>query len=172
MKYFLKSGFTLIELIIVLLIMGLLISVGLPRFTDTGTNNTDKFIAHLNKLTLEGAHRAQRFNRVYKVFLNISGKNIELMPNIVQDNSSINSNIKIEDSDVIPDSIEILDFLIDNKSQFSTSMSQKRSAYFLIGPSGITQDTKIIFKDHNSKPTRMRVYEILLNPFMAQFKLS
>lgn len=168
MKYCLKSGFTIIELIIVILIIGLLFSIGLPRFLNTGISGADKFIARLNKLTLEGAQKAQKFNKIYKVFINMAGKKIELLPNILNKESTKSSNPEL--TETIPDSIELLDFFIDNKSQFTSSSSIKKNAYFLINSAGITQDTKVLFKDNNPKSKRGS-YEILLNPFMAQFKL-
>jgi len=163
---FSRSGFSIIELIIVILIIGLLLSVGLPRFMSIGISNSDKFIACLNKITLEGTQKAQKFKKTYKVFINFVSRKIELIQHVIKQDVDV----KPEDFEIFPSFIEIEDFLIDNKSQFASSFSSKKSAYFLINPDGITQNTKIIFKDNNSK-SKKKSYEIVLNPFISQFKL-
>ncbi len=164
-----KKAFTIIELLIVMLIIGLIMSVGIPRFTSMGTKEFDRFIARLNGITQEGAQKAQEFNVVYKILFNITGKKIELLPIEIEDNKN---NTKKREFD-IPDFISIEDFLIDNKSQFTSGKGEKRSAYFLINPMGITQNVKIIFINNNlfSRDPKTGRYETILNPFTAEFKV-
>lgn len=166
-----KKAFTIIELLIVMLIIGLIMSVGLPRFTSIGTSEFDKFFARLNSITQEGAQKAQEFNVVYKILFNITGKKIELLPIDVENDKDKNNTRKKEFD--IPDFISIEDFLIDNKSQFTSGKGEKRSAYFLINPMGITQNVKIIFINNNlfSKDPKTGKYEAVLNPFTAEFKI-
>lgn len=156
-------GFTLIEIAIVILIMGLILTVGLPNLINKNIKNYEQFISNLNKVTLDGILKAESTNKVYKILINLINKKIELFLNSDKNNTSI-------ESLSIPDSIEVIDFLIDNKSQFSSTTSERKLAYFLINSLGITQNCKILFKDNNLK--NKNEYEVMLNPIIGQFSLS
>lgn len=157
-----KNGFTLIELAIIILIIGILATFALPRFMSIGQTPSKQFIARLNAMVQDGVQAAHEDGHIIKILFNLTGKKIEL-----QDLSSKSVKYTIE----IPDMLELEDFLISGRSQFS-GMGTKYAAYFLINPDGITQDVRIVIIDHELRAQNPKLgrFELLLNPFSGQFK--
>ncbi len=137
------------------------------RFTEalrSGTTASELFRASLNDITLTGAQFARQLGKVQKIFIDISGKKIELM-DLDSDKSKRSANIPAE--------MSIEDVLIDGATVF-TGGGSKLTAYFLINPQGVTQDTEIIVVDDdlNSRDSSIGRYEFVLNPFTAVFNIK
>jgi len=156
-----KNGFTLIELIIVMLIMGVLLTVAMPRFRKFGPTSREQFVSNLNALTQEAARAAQFLSKVQKVLFDFTSHKIELW--------DIDGK-KLKKFTRIPDEVEVKDFFINQKSQFGQGL-KKYTAYFLIDSHGITQDVKIFFVDHsqNVRGPSLGSNEVILNPITAKF---
>ena len=159
-----QAGFTIIELVIVMLIIGLMLSIGLPKLRNSFSTEIKSFVVRLNSLTEQAAQQAQKHNIVYKVIFDFITKKVSMVP-IINRQEYLKKDINI------PESITIDDFLIDNKSQFIIGGGTKKSAYFLINPMGITQNVKIILIDNNlqKKNSSFGIYNIVLNPFTSHF---
>lgn len=160
-----KSGFSLIELMIVILLIGIIASVGIPRFTRGGRRDSQVFIGRLNSLVQDGILAALQTNESQKVFFDIQNKKVELQG--ITDK-------KVKRSIDIPKSIEISDFNINGKSPFIAGGGEKRTVYFLINPEGISQEVNMIIIDHAiqaQQPSAGR-YEFYLNPFSGLFRLA
>lgn len=158
-----KTGFTIIEMMLVVIIVGIMASIGLPRFVRGGQTPGQQFIARLNDLTQLGAQAALTTGTVQKINFNLQANKVELSS---IDNKNNKTN-KTEKSIEIPDDFEIIDFIINGKNQFTAGGGERRSAYFLINPDGITQETQIGVLDKTGTITRN--YQIDLNPFTGQF---
>ena len=49
-----QRGFTLIEIVVVILLIGIITAMGLPRFLRSGQTPTEEFIGRLNNLVGDG----------------------------------------------------------------------------------------------------------------------
>lgn len=159
-----KKGFTLIEILVVILIIGIMASIGLPRVFSTRTTNAEQFVARFNALVAYGVQQAIAKSRVEAVFLNLLGKKVELMDS---------SNNKVEKTIDIPKEIEVTNFFLNGVSQFDSS-GKHESAWFYINDQGITQEVKIVFTDKEilSKRPQSAYFEMNLNPFTALFTIQ
>lgn len=157
-------GFTLIEIILVILIIGVIATIGLPRFLRSPISQTEQFIGSLNSLTQEGIELAQLNKASKRIFFNISGKKVAIQSiGGKQDGRGID----------IPDAVEISDALINGKSAFAMGAGEKRDLYFLINSEGISQEIVLVLTDHNIKARNPRggIFEFYLNPFTGVFRL-
>lgn len=158
-----KPGFSIIEIMIVVLIIGILASVGIPQFTRGRVTAGDQFISRLNGLTQQAVYSAISSSSIKKIIFNFNSKVMSLRDFATD---------KIERSQDIPNSIEITGFALAGKDQLSQS-SQNYDAYFLINPDGITQEITISFIDHARATNKSGGgnYSITLNPFTGRFAL-
>lgn len=159
-----KKGFSLIELTIVILIIGIIASLGLPRFFRGSRTKSEQFIAQLTGLVRDGVQLALQTNEPQKVLFNLMAKKVELQS--IADN-------KTRRSMNIPSGVEVEDLLINGKSPF-VGGGEKRTVYFLINPDGISQEVTLILIDHAVKSRNPRAgrYEFYLNPFTGVFRLQ
>jgi len=158
-----KFGFTIIELAIVILIAGLLLTIGMPRLGSLGPKPGEQFVTNLNALTQEGAREAQYLSKVQKIIFDFTVRKVELWDS---DGKRSKKFIKM------PDILDIKDFSINQKSQLGQGV-KKNTAYFLINSQGITQDVKIFLIDHSVKSidSNAGFYDIILNPITAKFNV-
>lgn len=154
-----KAGFSLIELMIVILLIGIIASIGIPRFLRSPRTETEQFIARLNALVADGAQLAMQTTQSHKVFFNLLSKKVELQS--VADN-------KVKRSMDIPDHLAMENFIINGKTQFGEG-GEKRTVYFLINNEGVSQDVVMVLAVDTKQGTRS--YEFYLNPFTGVFRL-
>lgn len=159
-KFYYKCGFTLIELSLIIFIIGFLAAFIVPRFLKLGASEIDRFIVRLNDLVVSGAQTAQSTLKVQKVLFDFLAKKVELMALDSKDSKR---------SIDMPQGFIIDDFLINRKSQFIEGAGRKLSAYFLINPQGITQETAIIFRQEENPEI---IYKMVLNPFTTEFEIE
>lgn len=151
-----RNGFTLVEITIVLLIIGLLAQFGFPRFFSNKQTQEEKFISSLNALVQESIRTAIDSQVIQKVFINLLTQEIELLP--------IGSNKPTKVLNV-PKEIEISDIYINNASVF-TSGGKRLNAYFFINIDGVAQHVKL---DLINLESNFGVESFLLNPFTGRF---
>ncbi len=158
-------GFSLIELMIVILLLGFIAVMGLPRFLRSSRTPTEDFIGRLNVLTGEGVLLAEQTHKVYKIFFDLPAKKVEVR---TVGNAVAGKGISI------PDLVEIQDVVINGKSQFSAGGGEKRTVYYLINPDGITQEVTLSIIDHKVRANKSTggQYDFYLNPFTAAFRLK
>lgn len=159
-----RDGFTLIELMLVILLVGIIASIGVPRFLRSPATPAQDFIGSLNVLTSEAVSAALQTRKVQKVFFDLPGKKVEIRAVGGGTGKTI----------TIPDAVEIQDVIIDGQSQFSAGGGEKRTVYFLINPEGISQEVTMTLLDHKVRAGNPRggLYDFYLNPFTAVFRLK
>ena len=160
-----KPGFSLIELMIVILLLGLIAAMGIPRFLRSSRPPTQDFIGRLNVLVRDGVQLAEKKRKVYKIFFDLPSKKVDIRGVTGADASG---------SIAIPDAVEVSDVLIEGKSQFAAGGGEKRTVYFLINPDGITQDVTLSLIDHTVRSHNPAggQYDYTLNPFTATFRFK
>ena len=143
-----RAGFTLIEIIIVVSIIGLLMAVGLPRIFNLRVPATQQFIARLNAFVQQGAQAALQTGTVQAIKFNLGARTVE------RDNSQLRVSI--------PDDLKIQDIIINGEPQVTDRTVEVR---VYINPQGHTQNVKLILTE------REQHFTYILNPFTVQFAL-
>lgn len=160
-----KSGFTLIELIFVIVIIGILSMVTLPALRLISGNKRAEFISQLSHLVQISWQSAVVTGKVHRIIFDNSNHEIRAEMRELSKTSE-------KSSEYIPvvgayfktnmqwdsELFAIKDFYITNtKSEVGNNLS------FLIFPEGITQPVIINFA--GDEP-----FSLVLNPFSAQFR--
>ena len=104
-----QRGFTIIEIMVVILLIGIITAMGLPRFLRSRRSPTEEFIGRLNTLVGDGVETALRTGTVQRIFFNFDAKTVELQ--------SATGTAKGKPIAIDP-AIELTDVLINKKSQF------------------------------------------------------
>lgn len=151
-------------MMLVILIIGIITAVGIPRFLRSPVSQTEQFIGSLNRLTQEASELAQQTGTSKRIFFNLLGKKVSIQ--------SVGGKAEGRSID-IPDGVELSDALIQGKSAFALGAGEKRDLYFLINPEGLSQEVRLTIIDHNirSRSPRGGNYEFYLNPFTGVFRL-
>ncbi len=159
-----KKGFSIIELMIVILLIGIIAVIGAPRFLRSPQRGIDTFMARLNGLVSEAAVEAQRRGEPLRIFFSISGKKVS-----VQTAAGKAAGGSI----AVPDTVDVVDVSINGKSQFVTGSGEKEYVYFLINQEGVSQEVKLVLKNLalSGRAAGSGQYEFYLNPFTSVFRL-
>lgn len=160
-----KKGFSLIELMVVILLLGIIAAMGIPRFLRSPQVPSQDFIGRLNTITGEGVYAAQLTNKVHRIFFDLLGGKVEVQTA---------AGALVHKGIAIPKNVRIEDVLINGKSQFTAGVGDKRSVYFLINPEGISQEVELIIIDEKVRANNPRggEYTFYLNPFTSVFRLK
>lgn len=152
-----SAGFTLIEIILVILIIGIAAQIGIPRVFRTRQNVTIDFISRLNNLVQAGIQAAIDSGEMHKVLFSLRAKQVELVSTV-----SNKTSMKIK----MANEIALQDFFINGINQFK-AMAEKDSAFFFINTEGTAQNVKLILVDESKQP--LIKSEFVLNPFTGRF---
>lgn len=160
-----KNGFSLIELMIVILLLGIIAAVGIPRFLRSPITPAQDFIGRLNALTGEGVYAALRAGKVHRISFDLTGGKVEVQTA---------SGTLVGKGITIPKAVRIDDVIINGKSQFVAGGGEKRSVYFLINPEGISQEVELRITDEKVRASNPAggEYTFYLNPFTSVFRLK
>lgn len=153
-------GFTIIELMVVILLIGIITAIGIPRFLRQPVPVTQQFIHKLNTLVIQAVEQALESSEARRVFFNISASTVE-----IQDIAGKPLGGSLE----IPDEIQVSDVIINNVSQFAQG-GVKRTFYFLINAEGVSQEVRLMLVEQ--APQGPRNFEFLLNPFTNIFRVA
>ena len=160
-----QKGFSLIELMVVILLLGIIATMGIPRFVRSTRNQTEDFIGRLNGLIGEGVYNAQLSAKVHKIFFDLIGRKVEVQTV---------AGALVQKGIEIPKAISFEDVKINGKSTFVAGGGEKKNFYFLIDPEGISQEVQLILIDEKvrAENTRGGEYTFYLNPFTSVFRLA
>lgn len=152
-----KSGFSLIELVLVIALIAVITGLMLPRLRKRETSLGQDFIVRLNAFVQEGAQAALQTGRSQTITFNFASNTVERSPE--------------QGRMQIPAELEFLEIIINGESQLATGKVTK--TFFYILPDGTAQEVRIVFIDHEQDKLLpgSGTYELVLNPFTVQFKL-
>ena len=154
------KGFTIIELMVVILLIGIITAVGIPRFLRQPVPVTQQFMYKLNVLVTQAVEQALEQSEPRRIFFNISSSTVE-----VQEVSGKPIGGSLE----MPEEIQVSDVIINGVSQFQAG-GAKRTFYFLINAEGVSQEVRLLLVEQT--PEGPRNFEFLLNPFTNMFRVA
>src|SRR5581483_7294111 len=105
-----QHGFSLIEILLALFILGMIFSIGIPRLSRVGATPLDIFLVNLNALTLDASQRAIAEQKTSKILINFRTKPMQIQLRMVPDNKTIRF---IE----VPSNLEIEELFINKKNE-------------------------------------------------------
>ncbi len=165
-----KTGFTLIELVVVLVMLGLLITIAIPNFRRIPDRERKEFALHLNTLTSYALQRAIEQRKIHKVLFNVAQRKISLEQEIRKTASGEREfkpikSTYLRSTCTWSDRLIIKNFYIDkeDKTQLVGKLSE---VWFFVMPDGITQEVIINIVD---KQDRSREFSLEVNPFSGYF---
>ncbi len=158
----LKKGFTLIEIMIVILIIGLISAFGIPRFLSSPVPVAQTFIHKLNMLVSDAVEQAQEKSEARKVFFDFTARSVEVQSIDGKKTGGLVS---------LPETIDVTDVIINGVSQFQIGGGRKRTVYFLINHEGISQEVQLILQE-KLRSGRSVSYEFYLHPFTNLFRVQ
>ena len=157
-----KGGFTLIEIMIVLALIGIIAALGLPRVFRSPVPITQQFIGKLNSLITQAVEQTEQSGEPRRLFFNLTSRIVE-----IQTIEGKSAGGKLE----IPSVIEVGDVVINGVSQFAIGSTTKSTFYFLINAEGISQEVQLLLNERISSE-KVRTTDFLLNPFSAFFRVT
>lgn len=156
------KGFSLIELMVVIFIIGLVTAIGLPRFLRSPVPVSQDFIFRLNTLIADAVEQAQKEGEPRRIFFNLTAAVVEIQTA---------QGKRLGDSLKIPPTLGVRDIIINGVSQFQQGGGEKRTFYFLINAEGQGQEVTL-FLEEQGKSGGTRTYEFYLNPFTSLFRVT
>lgn len=146
-----KQGFSLIEIAVVLLIIGIMLSIGIPMLNHRSVDHINDFAIQLNRLVSNAVIMSAQSNKASKVVIYLQEpKKVEFeLSNKVVEKIEVDSNV------------EFLNFTINGKDEIGVD-----KVWFFILPDSTTQEVTFSLKDNKHRQS------LILNPFMGQFKLK
>ena len=172
-----RSGFTIIEILLALALVLALLAIGMPRWRAGGKAERDLFVQQLNGLVGVARQHAMMTQRLHTVVFDLkkqqarvemaTGKkddrgNPETAP-IRHWNSA--SNI------TWPDRFTFRNFFIDGTDEIGRYGlgSKAVEIFFYVVPDGLTQEVTLAIADKEKRSGRVREIHLILNPFTGQF---
>jgi prepilin-type N-terminal cleavage/methylation domain-containing protein len=175
-----SNGFTLIEILIAIVIMGIMLAVVVPNFRRLfPAREREQFVNALSALTRYAWQHALIERKNHKVIFDFTEKKvwIEMATGTTKSGQAEFGPLKrayVATSLVIPKSIEIKNFIIEGYDEISRygGGSKAAQSWFFITPDGLTQTVTINFVSNKETAAgRPRQFGLVLNPFNAQFKV-
>lgn len=169
-----RDGFSLIELVVVLLILGVVAVVLVPNFMGPGENQAREFSVRLNELTQVAWQNALLSHNVQRVMFDFNKRVVsagELTKKSDRPSQDVFTPIKIVHVRTrleIPEKIVFKNFFIDGKDELAGE--KKRDAWFFIMPDGTAQSVVMNFVRRSDNEADEQV-GLVLNPLNAQFSL-
>jgi prepilin-type N-terminal cleavage/methylation domain-containing protein len=175
-----KKGFTLIEILVVLAIMGALMTIVIPNFRKLlPRRERETFIGKINAITRLAWQRALIERKVHRIVFDFKKKEfwVEAPTGTTKLGEMEFARIKgayLSPFGKIPPSIDVKNFIIegfDEKTRRGAGGTDE--AWFFLMPDGLTQTVTINFLDTNqlNPAGKPRQFGLVLNPFNAQFKI-
>ncbi len=152
-------GFTILELMVVILLIGIVTAISIPRFLRSPVPVTEQFIHKLNTLVTQTVEQSLQESEARRVFFNLSASEVEIQT--IQGQT-------VGRSIAIPDEVQVDDVVINGVSQFQAG-GTKRTFYFLIDSEGVSQEVRLSLIEQTSSGPRN--FEFLLNPFTNLFRV-
>lgn len=167
-----SKGFSLIEIIIAIALIGLMAIVVVPFFKPKGARSQDAFVAALNMLTQSAYNNGIVSGKLQRVVFDFKHDNINLEQATGKRDSAGEVQFEpvkldyMKTSMPIPQNMLIKNFYIKGKDELRGGGTTK--AWFYIMPDGKGQDVTIVTQDL----TTNMIFKFVLNPFKVRFVIE
>jgi prepilin-type N-terminal cleavage/methylation domain-containing protein len=168
------SGFTLLEILIAMIIVGIMMSIVIPRVAHFGQKPEDNFVENLRILVQVGHTNALMTGVLQRVLFDFKSRGISLQqeePLAQGQNDRKFAPVRVnylKTQVKIPDNVEVRSFFIQGKDELSHAAGvETPQAWFFIMPQGLVQDVIINSVNNSTRAQRSMV----MNPFTAQFSI-
>jgi len=169
-------GFTLIELIVVIALLGAVMAIIVPRIGKSPKQQREEFVTQLNRLVGFSWQNAIRSGKTQKVDFDFEKKKVTLWQSVGKkdDKGQLVTEPVVRDysatSVKIPKQFVLRSFFIEGVDEVANRGGKISGAYFYITPEGLAQSVIINFVDRKEKRAgRSRPIGLVLNPFSARF---
>lgn len=171
-----KAGFSFIELIVAIMILGIMATLVVSRVMFRGPREIDAVAANITRLTQMGYERAVLTGKLHRVFFDFAQDAPEFRLEVLADGAQKDAP-ELKDQKFTPVSVEynktryawpeqvtIKNFYIKTIDEAARGL---KTAWFYIMPEGITQEIVINMADELLQDTR----GMILNPFTVRFTI-
>lgn len=168
-----RAGFSFIELMVAMVLIGIMVAVVVPRLRRPGPQPEDEFAKKLNLLTQGAATQAQLTGAVERIVFDFKSSTVfieQLQPEKEGQPQKFEP-VKLgylKTQIAIPEQIEIRNFYIKGKDEMVVGGGVSTpQIWFFITPEGLAQE--VVINSINSDTQAER--GLVLNPFTAQFTI-
>jgi prepilin-type N-terminal cleavage/methylation domain-containing protein len=161
-----KSGFMLIELVIVLFIIAILAATVAPRIRLFTPAPCDEFVAHFNRLLRYAYVRALRTGKLHRIFFKVNTSTMQL--EVEKTTPHGKREFELVDEKGYPTQytwnsvVELRNFFI--KKIDENARGSLKEAWMYVLPAGLTQEIIINIEDTQ----RHMIRGLVVNPFSSQ----
>ena len=172
-----KSGFTIIELVVVIFIIGLLATISIPNFRKRRPSYERKqFVSHINALVQTAWQEAIEKFKLRVVAFNEKTRQVSIGEMPIDPKNPTKKDFKplkfkyLKTNYTWPENLVIKNFFVNGKDELVRS--DKREIYIFINPEGFTDDAIINILDTSDLTIdgKEKQLSLVLNPFKIQFK--
>lgn len=154
-----RSGFTIIEIMVVIILIGIITTIGLPRFLHSRVPIAQSFMHQVNLLVTDAVAYAQKEGEPCRIFFNLGAQEVELQ---TAQGKRVGGSLEI------PSVLQVTDVVINGESQFQAGSG--KTFYFLVNPEGMSQEVHLTLEEKKGSTTRS--YTFYLNPFLTSFRVA
>lgn len=176
-----KPGFSLLEIVIVIALIGLLFAVGLPNLMGRKKlNERNEFFSELNTVMSEIWLRGLEKNVIHQVTFDLEHRKFvvkEKTENLDADKKPVFAPIPLYFAHAQyqwPESFEIQQLFVQNKDELATGGISRttENVWFYIMPGGASQEVIVNIVDQESdSDLEGKPFSIVLNPFTVQCEM-
>ncbi|HVW99328.1 MAG TPA: prepilin-type N-terminal cleavage/methylation domain-containing protein [Candidatus Babeliaceae bacterium] len=165
------KGFTLLEIVIAILLIGIMSALIVPRITRRGTKPEDELVTNLSALTQVAATNALMTGKLHRILFDFKRSLLELQQEREEKGAQEKKfdPVKIDYLKTAinwPDVLELRNFYINGKDEMTQGAGiSTPQVWFFISPDGLAQDAVINIENRQTHAQR----GLVINPFTAQF---